>query len=63
MRSVVQTKPRSEILYRETCVVRALGEPSKYKIITFLLRHGLMSVHGRTRKVQRSQPCRTIWLL
>lgn len=56
MRSVVQTKPMKEILYRETRVARALGEPSKYKIINVLLRHGPMSVHELTQKVQRSQP-------
>lgn len=34
MRNVVQTRPMSKILYRAARVARALGEPSRYKIIT-----------------------------
>ena len=56
MRKVLQTKPMREILYRETRVARALGVPSKYRIINVLLRHGPMNVCDLTRKVQRSQP-------
>lgn len=56
MRRLVQTKPMREILYRETRVARALGEPSKYKIIDVLLRHGPINVYDITKKVQRSQP-------
>ncbi len=49
-------KPMKEILYRESRIARALGEPSKYAIIVLLLERGPMNVYEIVKKVRRSQP-------
>ncbi len=51
----VGEKPMKEILYRESRVARALGEPSKYAIIDLLLKHGPLNVNEIVKKVRRSQ--------
>jgi len=51
----VREKPMKEILYRESRVARALGEPSKYAIVDLLLRHGPVNVYEIAKKVHRSE--------
>jgi DNA-binding transcriptional ArsR family regulator len=48
-------KPMKEILYRESRVARALGDPSKFTIINVLFKHGPVSVLEITRRVKRSK--------
>jgi len=55
MNRAVGEKPMKEILYRESRVARALGEPSKYAIIDLLLKHGPLNVNEIVKKVRRSQ--------
>ena len=56
MNRVVREKPMKEILYRESRVAKALGEPSKYAIVSALLKHGPMNVLKLLRRcVVRSQ--------
>ncbi len=48
-------KPMKEILYRESRVARALGEPSKYSIVDVLFKHGPINVFEIARRVKRSK--------
>jgi DNA-binding transcriptional ArsR family regulator len=51
----VHDKPMKEILYRESRVAKALGDPAKYTIIDLLLRHGPLAVVEITKNVRRSK--------
>ncbi len=48
-------KPMKEILYRESRIARALGDPAKYAIIHLLLRHGPINGTDITKKLRRSK--------
>jgi DNA-binding transcriptional ArsR family regulator len=48
-------KPMKEILYRESRVARVLGDPAKYMIVEYLLRHGPLSVEEIVKRVRRSK--------
>jgi len=56
MNKFVKSKPMREILYRETRIAKALGDPAKYSIVDLLLRLGPMNVSQIVKKVSRSQP-------
>ncbi|UCG92377.1 MAG: winged helix-turn-helix transcriptional regulator [candidate division WOR-3 bacterium] len=55
MNREVHDKPMKEILYRESRVAKALGDPAKYTIIDLLLRHGPINVIEIAKNVHRSK--------
>ncbi len=50
------TRPMKEMLYRESRVAKALGEPAKYMIVIFLLEKGPLTVNEMVKMLHRSQP-------
>ena len=56
MRSkVVGKKPMLELLYRESRVARALGEPVKFAIISLLLKQGTLTLSEIAKLIHRSK--------
>ena len=55
MSTNIQTKPMKEILYRESRVAKALGEPAKYAIVNLLFENGPTNVTEIVKAVKRSQ--------
>lgn len=50
----INEKPMKEIVYRESRVARALGEPSKFAIIDVLLKCGPINLFEIAKRVKRS---------
>ncbi|MEO0128611.1 MAG: helix-turn-helix transcriptional regulator [candidate division WOR-3 bacterium] len=48
-----QAKPMKEIMYRESRIAKALGEPAKYSIINFLVSNGPANVTEIAKAVHR----------
>lgn len=46
-------KPMKEILYRESRVAKALGDPAKYAIIDFLIKNDSANVSEIARAIRR----------
>ncbi len=55
MNKIVQKRPMKEILYRESRVARALGEPAKFAIISLLLKQGTLTLSEIARFIHRSK--------
>jgi DNA-binding transcriptional ArsR family regulator len=55
MGRIHREKPMKEILYRESRVAKALGEPSKYAIVQLLLKHAPLNVSEIVKNLKRSQ--------
>ena len=55
MRNIMFEKPMKEVLYRESRIARALGDPAKYTIVDLLSKHGQLSVVEITKRVRRSK--------
>ena len=49
-------KPMKEVLYRQSRIARALGEPARYLIATLLLKRGPLQVSEIVKCMRRSQP-------
>ncbi len=49
-------KPMREVLYRESRIAKALGEPARYLITILLLKHGPLRVSEIAKRLRRSQP-------
>ncbi len=56
MNGRIKSKPMKEILYRESRVAKALGEPAKYAIVHMLLKRGPVLVNDIVKEIKRSQP-------
>ncbi len=50
------SKPMKEALYRESRIAKTLGEPARYVIVHFLLKHGPLQVTEIVKRLRRSQP-------
>ncbi len=55
MNRIVQKRPMKEILYRESRVARALGEPAKFAIISLLLKQGTLTLSEIAKSIHRSK--------
>lgn len=55
MNRILQKRPMKEILYRESRVARALGEPAKFAIISLLLKHGPLTLSEIAKLIHRSK--------
>ena len=55
MAQVRREKPMKEILYRESRVAKALGEPSKYAIVALLMRAKSLNVSEIARTLKRAK--------
>ncbi|UCD19699.1 MAG: winged helix-turn-helix transcriptional regulator [candidate division WOR-3 bacterium] len=56
MKRMLWHKPMKEVLYRESRVAKALGEPARYLITILLLKHGPLQVSEIAKRTRRSQP-------
>jgi DNA-binding transcriptional ArsR family regulator len=56
MGRIVREKPMREIIYRESRVAKALGEPSKYTIVNAILSRVSLNVTEIAKIVKRTQP-------
>ncbi|OGC38827.1 hypothetical protein A2Y85_05320 [candidate division WOR-3 bacterium RBG_13_43_14] len=48
-------KPMVEIIYRQSRIAKALGQPAKYSIIDFLLNSGPTSLDRLSKAIHRSK--------
>ncbi len=55
MNRILQKRPMKEILYRESRVARALGEPAKFAIISLLLKQGTLTLSEIAKLIHRSK--------
>ena len=55
MAGVKREKPMKEILYRESRVAKVLGEPSKYAIVTLLMRARSLNVSEISKVLKRAE--------
>ena len=55
MAGVRREKPMKEILYRESRVAKVLGEPSKYAIVTLLMRARSLNVSEISKMLKRAE--------
>lgn len=55
MNRILQKRPMKEILYRESRVARALGEPAKFAIISLLLKRGTLTLSEIAKLIHRSK--------
>ena len=53
MKGKLGEKPMKEVLYRESRVARALGDPAKYAIVNFLIKNKSANVSEIARAVHR----------
>jgi len=55
MKSIPHKKPMLEILYRESRVAKALGEPPKFSIVELLLERGPLTLLEISNSIRRSK--------